>query len=80
VTEPTPPDDSVAEDQPEEVCLATMILELQQEHRDLDVEIASMYEYPYRDQLLLQRMKKRKLRIKDTIERLKDDLIPDLNA
>ena len=57
-----------------------MILQLQQEHRDLDVEIASMYDYPYRDQLLLQRMKKRKLRIKDIIERLKDDLIPDLNA
>ena len=35
---------------------------------------------PYRDQLLLQRLKKKKLRIKDTIERLKDDLIPDLNA
>ena len=57
-----------------------MILQLQQEHRDLDLEIASMYEYPYRDQLLLQRMKKRKLRIKDIVERLKNDLIPDLNA
>ena len=37
-------------------------------------------QYPYRDQLLLQRLKKKKLRIKDEIERLKDDMIPDLNA
>jgi hypothetical protein len=60
--------------------LATRILQLQQEHRALDTEIEALYEYPYRDQLQLQRLKKRKLQIKDVIERLKDELIPDLNA
>ena len=60
--------------------LATRILQLQQEHRALDREIAALYEYPYRDQLQLQRLKKKKLQIKDVIERLKDELIPDLNA
>jgi len=29
---------------------------------------------------LLQRLKKEKLRLKDAIEHLKDDMIPDLNA
>lgn len=63
-----------------ELSLAARILLLQEEHRNLDGQIAEMYAYPYRDQLLLQRLKKKKLSIKDTIERLKDDLIPDLNA
>jgi hypothetical protein len=39
-----------------------------------------MYEFPYQNQILLQRLKKEKLRIKDAIERLKNDMIPDLNA
>lgn len=60
--------------------LAARILLLQQEHRELDEQIAALYEFPYRDQLQLQRLKKKKLQIKDVIERLKDDLIPDLNA
>ena len=59
---------------------AARILMLQQEHRDLDEAIAALYEFPYRDQLQLQRLKKKKLQIKDAIERLKDELIPDLNA
>ena len=42
--------------------------------------IAEMYEYPYQNQILLQRLKKEKLRLKDQIERLKDEMIPDLNA
>ena len=63
-----------------ELSPAARILQLQQLHRQLDEEIESLYEYPYRDQLHLQRLKKRKLRIKDDIERLKDELIPDLNA
>ena len=64
----------------EEPSLAARILMLQQEHRDLDQAIKSLYEFPYRDQLQLQRLKKKKLMIKDSIERLKDELIPDLNA
>lgn len=57
-----------------------MLLKLQQLHRELDAEIDSLNEYPYSDQLHLQRLKRRKLQLKDDIERLKDDLIPDLNA
>ena len=75
-----PPDTPDDQEQVLEVSLATRILRLQEEHRALDSQITELYEYPYRDQLQLQRLKKKKLRIKDTIQRLKGDLIPDLNA
>lgn len=63
-----------------ELNLAARLLQLQEEHRALDGEIAELYRFPYRDQLQLQRLKKRKLMLKDMIARLKDELIPDLNA
>lgn len=78
MTDLPPPEE--AQEEQEELSLAGRLLLLQQEHRALDAEIASLYDYPYRDQLQLQRLKKRKLMIKDAIERLKDELIPDLNA
>jgi hypothetical protein len=59
---------------------AMRLLELQTRHRVLDSRIAEMYRYPYQNQILLQRLKKEKLRLKDAIELLKDEMIPDLNA
>ncbi|MGR8920112.1 MAG: YdcH family protein [Gammaproteobacteria bacterium] len=56
------------------------ILELQTEHRDLDEVVASLSLNAEVDQLLLRRMKKRKLQLKDQIARLKSELIPDLDA
>ena len=56
------------------------LMELQTKHRALDTKIAELHSYPYQNQILLQRLKKEKLRLKDAIERLKDDMIPDLNA
>ena len=60
--------------------LAGRIFTLQQEHRDLDLAIDALYQQQHRDQLLLQRLKKKKLQLKDDITRLRRDLIPDLNA
>ena len=57
-----------------------LLLNLQTKHRSLDVEIEALHGYPYQNQILLQRLKKEKLRLKDAIARLKDDMIPDLNA
>ncbi|WP_206605643.1 YdcH family protein [Pelagibaculum spongiae] len=54
--------------------------ELRVEHRDLDHAIHLLQEAPYIDQLQVKRMKKRKLLLRDTIERLESELIPDLNA
>jgi len=56
------------------------IAELQIEHRDLDISIAALQEQAYIDQLQMQRMKKRKLYLKDTIARLESMLIPDMPA
>ena len=56
------------------------LMELMARHRALDEKIEELYEFPYKTQILLQRLKKEKLRLKDAIEHLKDDLIPDLNA
>ena len=68
------------EEETEEVSLEERLQLFLEEHRSLDEQIADLYSYPYRDQLLLQRLKKKKLLLKDKIERIKDDLIPDLNA
>ena len=59
---------------------AMRLLDLQSRHRALDAKIAELYSFPYQNQILLQRLKKEKLRLKDAIERLKDEMIPDLNA
>ncbi|MEE8463951.1 MAG: DUF465 domain-containing protein [Gammaproteobacteria bacterium] len=50
------------------------------EHRDLDEVIVRLAQDPFVDQLMLKRLKKRKLLIKDSIERLQSEMIPDLNA
>jgi hypothetical protein len=59
---------------------AMRLLDLQAKHRALDIKIKELHSYPYQNQILLQRLKKEKLRLKDVITRLKDDMIPDLNA
>ena len=53
---------------------------LREEHRLLDSEIGYLQEKPYCDQLLLRRLKKRKLWLKDAVVRIESKLIPDLDA
>mgnify|MGYP002064491329 CR=1 FL=1 len=48
---------------------AMRLLELQTRHRALDRKIQELHSYPYQNQILLQRLKKEKLRLKDAIER-----------
>ena len=50
------------------------------EHRDLDEVIDRLIERAPFDQLLLQRLKKRKLGLKDQITKLESQLIPDIIA
>ena len=54
--------------------------QLRVEHRDLDLVIARLASDPHVDQLMLKRLKKRKLILKDTIAQLESARIPDLNA
>ena len=53
---------------------------LRVEHRDLDRVIAELAVDPSVDQIMLKRLKKRKLMVKDMITQLESDRIPDLNA
>ncbi|MEO1225842.1 MAG: YdcH family protein [Pseudomonadota bacterium] len=53
---------------------------LQQEHRDLDDVIERLAESVPFDQLRMQRLKKRKLALKDEIARLESQTVPDIIA
>lgn len=52
---------------------------LRQEHEDFDVAINAMIQIGC-DALRIQRMKKKKLVIKDTITKIEDQVIPDIIA
>jgi hypothetical protein len=54
--------------------------QLRVEHRDLDQVISRLVVDPNVDQLMLKRLKKRKLMLKDMITQLESARIPDLNA
>jgi len=56
------------------------ITALEEEHRALDRHIGEVAHDPAANQVELRRLKKRKLAIKDAVERLRSQLIPDLNA
>ncbi len=59
---------------------ARRLAELRAEHRRLDGELAALREAGTVDQMELARMKKRKLRLKDEIALLADQMIPDIIA
>jgi hypothetical protein len=69
------------DDQPlENGVLERRLKEMQAAHRALDNHISQLIADGCRDQLELQRLKKQKLRIRDHIMRLEDDLNPDIIA
>lgn len=65
---------------PDPAKIAAQLIELRSEHRDLDAAIARLHADSSVDELALKRLKKRKLRIKDMITYLENQLIPDLDA
>jgi hypothetical protein len=56
------------------------LAQLRQEHRDLDNAIEALQNQPRPDNLQIQRLKKRKLILKDRISALEDKLLPDIIA
>ncbi len=64
----------------ETAVIEARIAELKLEHRDLDDVIHRLLESPVLDQLQLQRLKKRKLLVKDQITILERQLTPDIRA
>ena len=53
---------------------------LKQEHRDLDAAIEALESMAQGDQLQVQRLKKRKLILKDRMSYLEDQITPDIIA
>ena len=60
--------------------IAQKLAKLREEHSDLDDALDRLTVEPWQDQLLMRRMKKRKLKLKDWISHLESLLIPDLDA
>jgi len=56
------------------------LAELREEHRQLDEKIAELATNPEFDQIEVQRLKKRKLQLKDEIALLENAIIPDIIA
>jgi len=60
--------------------LEAELARLQQEHRDLDAAIDALHQSPAPDLLRLQRLKKRKLQLRDRIAFIEDQITPDIIA
>ena len=71
---------AVAMTRDEERELREQLARLQQEHRDLDAAIAALGSSPASDLIQVQRLKKRKLVLRDKIRVIEDQLTPDIIA
>jgi hypothetical protein len=60
--------------------LRAELAHLLQEHRDLDAAIAALQSSPGADIIQVQRLKKRKLQLRDRITFIEDQLTPDIIA
>ena len=65
---------------PDPAKIISQLIELRIEHRDLDEAIGRLATTIESDELAVKRLKKRKLKIKDMIAYLENQLIPDLDA
>lgn len=63
-----------------EEALRAELAQLRQEHRDLDSAIAALSETGKSDAIQMQRLKKKKLCLKDRIAAIEDKLLPDIIA
>lgn len=57
-----------------------LLVKLRNEHRELDAKIALLEAESLIDQLLISRLKRTKLKLKDSITALEDQLLPDIIA
>ena len=60
--------------------LKRKLAELRTQHRDLDTLIDELMQGAFFDQLRVQRLKRRKLELKDQIAMIEDRLLPDIIA
>ncbi|MFN8830856.1 MAG: YdcH family protein [Labrys sp. (in: a-proteobacteria)] len=64
----------------DEAAMRVELSRLKQDHRDLDAAIAALETVGAPDRLQIQRLKKRKLQLKDRISVIEDMLTPDIIA
>ena len=64
----------------ERLAIQRHIERLRQEHRDLDAAIDALMQSGQADQLQVQRLKKRKLQLRDRLTQLEDERTPDIIA
>jgi hypothetical protein len=57
-----------------------LLVRLRAEHRDLDSVIVELESQTHADQLQISRLKRKKLKLKDQITALEDQLLPDIIA
>ncbi len=70
----------MSDQEDDEETLRAELSRLEQEHRDLDGAIAALERLGTGDRLQVQRLKKRKLSLRDRISFLEDALTPDIIA
>jgi hypothetical protein len=68
------------DDAPSEDTLRARLAELKQDHADLDAALQAIAISPLPDMLLIGRLKRKKLTLKDEITRIEDQLTPDIIA
>jgi len=64
----------------EVVALRTQVAVLRQEHKDLDESIRALEAVPMPDQILIARLKRKKLALRDRISTIEDKIRPDIIA
>lgn len=64
----------------DEAELRKELIQLKQDHRDLDGAIVALEAMPYPNQLQLRRLKIKKLALRDRILEIEDRLLPDIIA
>ncbi|MBD3835712.1 DUF465 domain-containing protein [Brevundimonas sp.] len=72
--------DDVPEISEEEAALHARVKLLRQEHAELDASIEALSAASVPDQLMIARMKRKKLSIKDEIVKIEDRILPDIIA
>ena len=72
--------DDAPEFSEEEAALHARVKLLRLEHSDLDAAIEALGQAAVPDQLLIARMKRKKLAIKDEIVKIEDQILPDIIA
>lgn len=64
----------------EEKALLKQLAGLQQEHADLDASIQALGLMPVPDQMMIARLKRKKLSLRDEIVKIQDRILPDIIA